>query len=90
MVNWMLSPTTTHRETRCGTSVSGPLNMVNDDSFDWTPRADNQAMLEGPGASLASKEAEFPPILTDPGVQVKSGFEFRSGILEAMEAMLAD
>ena len=49
-----------HRDIKWGTSVKGPLKMVRLDNVSWMQSEDNQAMLAGPGASLASKDTACP------------------------------
>ena len=42
---------TMQRESKCGTSVSGPLKIVKDDMVFGTQTDASHAMLAGPGAS---------------------------------------
>mmetsp|Transcript_21196 Transcript_21196/g.50391 ORF Transcript_21196/g.50391 Transcript_21196/m.50391 type:complete len:290 (+) Transcript_21196:492-1361(+) len=72
-------------ETKCGTSVKGPLKIVNELNVPETSNADNQATLAGPGASRASNVAEPAATETaDDSVHVKSGFVSSSGIAAAI------
>lgn len=52
-----------HREIKWGTSVNGPLNIVKEDNVSSMHKEEIQAMLDGPGASLASRVTVLPAIV---------------------------
>jgi hypothetical protein len=75
------------REIRWGTLFSGPLNTVKDDKVSSMHKEDIQAMLDGPGASRASRVTDLPLMVKPEEVSMlKSGLGARSG----MEAAIAD
>ena len=73
-----------HLERRWGTSVSGPLKMVREDILLATLTLASQAILAGPGASLPSRFAMFPLMLSPD--HEREGLGSRSGMEEAILA----
>ena len=75
----------------CGTSVSGPLNSVRDDSFPGMYRSDNHATLALPGASYAASTVGRPSMATPlPSDHDSEGLGAKSGMPCRISRIVAD